>query len=307
MRADRRNRDGAPSRKCQEPRSDASVIGPFVAAGAVLAGFVFLGLRHARQGRERDRIATLLHGQTRILEMIAVGKPLPDVLAALSTMVERQVPGMLCSVFLLDDHGDNLRLGAAPSLPVDFNRSLADLMSSPEAENSDFAEHLAQTVIIEDIEKVLECGDFCQLMVRHDLHACWSTPIIGDGVGSSLTLGEASATADGYLSLTDWKRFGEVLDRDDYSGPGGTRKVLRHPRTEFAVLEVARGGMLRRGLGVRFADAAIVTNIGDDHLHDSKTRSVNGKPSAEELLRFREVSFGTATGTGGLLKKWGWR
>lgn len=60
----------------------------------------------------------------------------------------------------------------------------------------------------------------------------------------------------------------EVLDRDDYSGPGGARKVLRHPRTEFAVLEVARGGMLRRGLSVRTADVAVVTNVADDHLND---------------------------------------
>jgi UDP-N-acetylmuramyl tripeptide synthase len=60
----------------------------------------------------------------------------------------------------------------------------------------------------------------------------------------------------------------EVLDRDDYSGPGGARRVLRHPACDFAVLEVARGGMLRRGLTVRTADVAIVTNIGDDHLND---------------------------------------
>jgi cyanophycin synthetase len=61
---------------------------------------------------------------------------------------------------------------------------------------------------------------------------------------------------------------GAVLDRDDYSGPGGARKVLRHPKTEFAVLEVARGGLLRRGLSVRIADVALVTNIADDHLND---------------------------------------
>lgn len=60
----------------------------------------------------------------------------------------------------------------------------------------------------------------------------------------------------------------QVLDRDDYSGPGGARKVLRHPNTEFAVLEVARGGLLRRGLSVRIADVALVTNIADDHLND---------------------------------------
>lgn len=61
---------------------------------------------------------------------------------------------------------------------------------------------------------------------------------------------------------------GEVLDRDDYSGPGGARKVLRHPQTRLAVLEVARGGLLRRGLSVRSADVAVVTNVAADHLHD---------------------------------------
>lgn len=67
---------------------------------------------------------------------------------------------------------------------------------------------------------------------------------------------------------------GVVLDRDDYSGPGGARKVLRHPQTEFAVLEVARGGMLRRGLSVRTADVAVVTNIADDHLNDMGIHSL---------------------------------
>ncbi len=81
-------------------------------------------------------------------------------------------------------------------------------------------------------------------------------------------MAELAGKVTGYCCTDSVEVGGEVLDRDDYSGPGGTRKVLRHPRTEFAVLEVARGGMLRRGLGVRFADAAIVTNVGDDHLHD---------------------------------------
>jgi len=58
---------------------------------------------------------------------------------------------------------------------------------------------------------------------------------------------------------------GEVLSRGDWSGPGGARMVLRNRRVEVAVLETARGGILRRGLAVRHADAAIVTNIAEDH------------------------------------------
>lgn len=58
---------------------------------------------------------------------------------------------------------------------------------------------------------------------------------------------------------------GEVLSRGDWSGPGGARMVLRDRRVEVAVLETARGGILRRGLSVRSASAAIVTNIAEDH------------------------------------------
>ncbi len=57
----------------------------------------------------------------------------------------------------------------------------------------------------------------------------------------------------------------DTLARGDWSGPGGARMVLRDPRVEAAVLETARGGMLRRGLAVTRADAAIITNIAEDH------------------------------------------
>lgn len=57
----------------------------------------------------------------------------------------------------------------------------------------------------------------------------------------------------------------QMLASGDYSGPAGARLVLREPRTEFAVLETARGGILRRGLAVTQADVAVVTNVSADH------------------------------------------
>ena len=59
---------------------------------------------------------------------------------------------------------------------------------------------------------------------------------------------------------------GQTLHAGDYSGPAGARAVLRHPAVQLAVLETARGGILRRGLAVRRADAALVTNVSADHL-----------------------------------------
>lgn len=78
------------------------------------------------------------------------------------------------------------------------------------------------------------------------------------------------------LSSTDWIAVNEhVLDRGDWSGPGGARAVLREKEVDVAILEVARGGLLRRGLGVERADAALITNISEDHLGDFGSRDLN--------------------------------
>jgi len=57
----------------------------------------------------------------------------------------------------------------------------------------------------------------------------------------------------------------EVLASGDYSGPAGARMVLRDRRTQAAILETARGGILRRGIAVTQASVAVVTNVSADH------------------------------------------
>jgi cyanophycin synthetase len=57
----------------------------------------------------------------------------------------------------------------------------------------------------------------------------------------------------------------EALAAGDYSGPAGARWVLRNRHAQSAVLETARGGILRRGIAVSQADVAIVTNVSSDH------------------------------------------
>lgn len=79
-------------------------------------------------------------------------------------------------------------------------------------------------------------------------------------------IGRAAGKVSG-LTSTDFVRVGDdVLDRGDYSGPGGARLLLRDKRLEVACLEMARGGILRRGLPTRQARVAIVTNVAADHL-----------------------------------------
>lgn len=88
------------------------------------------------------------------------------------------------------------------------------------------------------------------------------------------------------LTSTDWIRVGDhILDTGDYSGPGGARTLLRHPDTEIAVLEVARGGLLRRGLGVERAAAALVTNVAHDHLGEYGINTVEELAEAKFIVR----------------------
>ncbi|GAB3697033.1 cyanophycin synthetase [Mariniluteicoccus flavus] len=57
-----------------------------------------------------------------------------------------------------------------------------------------------------------------------------------------------------------------LLIRADASGPRSAKMVLQNPRVDFAVFEVARGGILREGLGYEQNDVAVVTNVQPDHL-----------------------------------------
>jgi UDP-N-acetylmuramyl tripeptide synthase len=57
-----------------------------------------------------------------------------------------------------------------------------------------------------------------------------------------------------------------MVEEGDLTGSEGARLVLRNPAVTLAVLETARGGILRRGLAVDACDAALVTNVASDHL-----------------------------------------
>ena len=76
----------------------------------------------------------------------------------------------------------------------------------------------------------------------------------------------------------------ECLYVGDCSGPWSAERILAHPKVEVAVLETARGGILRKGLGFDQADVAIITNIGQaDHL------GLDYIYSAEDILDVKQT------------------
>ena len=86
----------------------------------------------------------------------------------------------------------------------------------------------------------------------------------------------------------------EALASGDYSGPAGARLVMREPRAQAAILETARGGILRRGIAVSRAAAAVVTNVSSDHF---------GEYGIDDLAGLAQVKLAVAAaiGPGGLL------
>lgn len=110
--------------------------------------------------------------------------------------------------------------------------------------------------------------------VAPDWHGIHDLPLVlvtgTNGKTTTTRLIAAMAAAAGLvsgLSSTEFVKVGdEILEQGDYAGPAGARLLLRDKRLELAALEVARGGILRRGLPVTRAQVAVVTNVAADHL-----------------------------------------
>ena len=76
---------------------------------------------------------------------------------------------------------------------------------------------------------------------------------------------------------------GRVVRRADASGPRSALMVLQHPTVDLAVFEVARGGILREGLGYDRNDVAVVLNVTGDHL------GLGGITSMRQLAEVKRV------------------
>ena len=86
---------------------------------------------------------------------------------------------------------------------------------------------------------------------------------------------------------------GELVASGDYSGPAGARTALRDARSEAAILETARGGILRRGLAVERVQAAIVTNISADHFGEYGVHDLDDLADAKLVVAHALVADGT--------------
>ncbi|KPF49873.1 hypothetical protein D621_13890 [beta proteobacterium AAP51] len=114
-----------------------------------------------------------------------------------------------------------------------------------------------------------------------------------------VAMAEAAGRVAGHCSTEGVVVGGQRVHAGDYAGPAGARAVLRHPAVQVAVLETARGGLLRRGLVARQAEAAVVTNVSADHLGEYGIATVEDIAEVKLVVAHALREYGTLVLNGG--------
>ncbi len=136
-------------------------------------------LRESHDRRADVYKAQLLQDtQNRVLELIARGGELSEVLDQITRFLEQQFDGVRISVLLVDRVGGHLRQAAAPSLPAGFNEELYDRPIGPNVGSCGTAAYLGEEVVVTDIATDSRWEGFREQPLSLGLRACWSTPLL---------------------------------------------------------------------------------------------------------------------------------
>lgn len=166
-----------------------------------LAGSVLEGLEQTREQlalarqaqaelqvrQQREQELEALRGF--IMERLTSSIALELVMHDLVLYIENLLPGTRCSILLLDDSGQHLRLGAAPSLPDFYNQAVEGLAIGPTVGSCGAAIFLRHRVVVENIATHPNWAPFASLAAQAELGACWSEPIRSGRDGVSDVLG----------------------------------------------------------------------------------------------------------------------
>jgi PAS domain S-box-containing protein len=129
---------------------------------------------------DNKRAEALLTGEKRLLEMIATGVALKDILDALCLIIEGQHSGTLASVLLLRPDGLHLESVAGPTLPKAWARQMEKLPIGPCAGSCGTAAYRGLPVIVSDIatDPLWDVPEHRAAALTHGLRASWSHPIL---------------------------------------------------------------------------------------------------------------------------------
>jgi len=129
---------------------------------------------------ERKRAESLLGAEKRLLEMIATGVPLNEILNALCLAIEEYEVGTLASVLLLNSDGVHLKSVAGPNLPNSWTRQMEKLPIGPCAGSCGTAAYRKLPVIVSDIatDSLWDVPEHRASALKHGLRASWSNPVL---------------------------------------------------------------------------------------------------------------------------------
>ncbi|MBI1770836.1 MAG: diguanylate cyclase [Burkholderiales bacterium] len=125
-----------------------------------------------------SRVHEALHHEKEILEMIALDKPLTDILEDVCDRMERLLDnGALCAITLYDASTQQLSFGAGPSLPDGFCALLSNVPVDTSSGSASAAIYYKRTTIVQDIAVSPLWKNLREPALRYGLRSCWSLPI----------------------------------------------------------------------------------------------------------------------------------
>src|SRR6266480_1000028 len=129
---------------------------------------------------ERKKSEALLAGEKRLLEMIATGVGLKEILNTLCLIIEEQRAGTLASVLLLNADGVHLDCIAGPNLPKEWAQQMENLPIGPCAGSCGTAAYRGSPVIVSDIatDPLWDVPEHRSSALKHGLRASWSNPVL---------------------------------------------------------------------------------------------------------------------------------
>jgi len=133
----------------------------------------------SRDISDRRKGEMLRAGQARVLEQLATGASLPEVLDSLVCLIEDQLAGVYGSILLIDETGEHLLHGAGPSLPEAYCQAIHGVKIGPKVGSCGTAAWRGEKIIVADIETDPLWSDFRDIARPFDLKSCWSAPIFG--------------------------------------------------------------------------------------------------------------------------------
>ena len=160
-------------------RKDCGILEVGVSTNAAESEGQKLIFRVCRDITERRRLERRERMRIDIMEKIASGLLLPELLYSLALNIEEETRGALCSILLYDSDRKCLLRGATPNLPEFYNQAIHGLAVGPGVGSCGTAAYENRRVIVEDIQSHPYWARFKELAARAGVRSCWSEPIRG--------------------------------------------------------------------------------------------------------------------------------